>query len=78
VAIEAEAVADRIRLSVGDDGPGLAREPRMGVGLSNTQARLAALYGSRGSLQVRSRGEGGLVSLVEFPLRTGLAGAPGS
>jgi signal transduction histidine kinase len=54
---------------VRDDGPGLpsgAPAPG-GVGLANTRARLAALYGERGSLEIANAEGGGVVATVRLP-----------
>jgi LytS/YehU family sensor histidine kinase len=56
-------------LTVRDDGPGLtsgAPAPG-GVGLANTRARLAALYGERGSLEIANAEGGGVVATVRLP-----------
>jgi two-component system LytT family sensor kinase len=60
-------------ITVRDDGPGFpaAFDPGSaaagGVGLANTRARLAALYGDRASLHVASAEEGGAVATVRLP-----------
>jgi len=55
-------------LTVRDDGPGLALAgPGGGVGLANTRARLAALYGDRASLEVANAEGGGVVATVRLP-----------
>jgi signal transduction histidine kinase len=56
-------------LTVRDDGPGLmpgAPSPG-GVGLANTRARLAALYGERASLDIANAAGGGVVATVRLP-----------
>ena len=50
VQVSAHREGDQLVLTVRDDGPGLPTTPSntpSGVGLSNTRARLAALYGER-------------------------------
>jgi signal transduction histidine kinase len=56
-------------LTVRDDGPGLpaAFEAGAGVGLSNTRARLAALYGSGATLEVVNAEGGGAIASVRLP-----------
>jgi two-component system LytT family sensor kinase len=56
-------------LAVRDDGPGLPAGPpeSAGVGLSNIRARLAALYGDRGSLEVFNAEGGGATAIVRLP-----------
>lgn len=66
---------DRLVVAVEDDGPGLdgpaARSG--GVGLANTRARLAALYGAAGTLSVEPRLGGGVRAEVTVPFRTASA-----
>jgi signal transduction histidine kinase len=64
---------DTLRLSVEDDGPGLTAVPNAspnGIGLANTRARLALLYGSSGKLSLEPRAGGGTVATMTLPLRT--------
>jgi two-component sensor histidine kinase len=57
-------------LSVGDDGPGLAREPNgIGVGLRNIRERIDTLYGAQAKLELRPRAGGGTVAVVRLPYR---------
>jgi two-component system LytT family sensor kinase len=59
-------------LTVRDDGPGLETSlapPGSGVGLANTRARLATLYGDRASVLVTSAAEGGTLATVRLPFR---------
>jgi len=61
-------------LEVSDDGPGLpadaVRPAREGVGLTNTRARLAQLYGPSSRLDFANRSEGGLHVTLTIPFRT--------
>ena len=70
IAVRAMRRGDALELVVEDDGPGLppagAHAPRVGVG--NTQARLAQLYGERGGLELRNGREGGVRAVVTVPL----------
>jgi LytS/YehU family sensor histidine kinase len=65
-------------LEVRDHGRGLAGPPelalRRGIGLSNTAARLAHLYGELHRLELRNADDGGLCVTVALPFR--LADAP--
>ena len=67
VAISAERSGDELRLHVRDDGPGLPRHPRRGVGLSNTEARLRQLYGNDQRLELITPSDGGLLVSIAIP-----------
>jgi signal transduction histidine kinase len=76
--IRARRQGDALELAVKDDGPGLPEgfvlERSPGIGLSNTRARLAQLYGEAGHLRVASAsGDTGTVATVLLPLRLGSA-----
>lgn len=68
VAVRARVEAARLILSVVDDGPGPAHrdDPPEGLGLGNTRARLAGLYGSGASLTLApaDHGHGAKVTVV--------------
>lgn len=60
----------QLRIEVADSGPGFrdsASAP--GIGLGNTQRRLAALYGNAASLAQRTRDAGGAAVVLHLPLR---------
>ncbi len=63
-----------LHLSVLDDGPGLAKSTPdgngSGIGLSNTRARLAQLYGDAFRFDVHDRATGGVEAMLAIPLRT--------
>lgn len=78
VFVRARATADRLELSVADTGPGRGApaggegaELRFteGVGLGNTRARLAALYGEQHRLTLGRAAEGGVSVTIEIPRR---------
>jgi two-component system, LytTR family, sensor kinase len=76
VTIGAAADGDGLVLSVRDNGPGpRSAGAARGVGLSNTRARLAALYGPDGRLTLDAHPGGGAVVRVQLPLRRGEAAA---
>jgi signal transduction histidine kinase len=54
-------------LSVRDDGPGIAPGGREGVGLSNTRARLARMYGGEQRLEIASPSGGGALVTLRLP-----------
>ena len=66
----------RLVLEIADDGERPAAEPaaRKGIGLSNVQARLEALYGPAFSLELRRPAAGGTCVRVALPLRRAGAG----
>lgn len=69
IAIRARRKGNRLVVSVADDGPGLLgdRPSREGVGLSNTRARLAELYGAEQRVILERAAEGGLQVTLEMP-----------
>jgi two-component system, LytTR family, sensor kinase len=77
VEVTAALVSDTLRLTVRDDGPGMAavtKQPGSGTGLSNTRERLAQLYGADGQLRIEASPGGGTIVTVEVPLsRNGVA-----
>ena len=70
LVVSAHRSGDVLQLSVSDNGIGLADDQpvREGIGLSNTHARLHALFGGAASLELH-RGEGLTVN-VRLPFRT--------
>ena len=61
-------------LSVRDDGPGLSAEGgREGVGLANTRARLARMYGDQQGLEMENAEGGGTRVTLRLPHRLGTA-----
>jgi two-component system LytT family sensor kinase len=69
VHIRARRHGARLVLSVTDDGPGLSGPMEAGVGLSNTRARLQALYGDDHALHFGPGPAGGFAVDVELPMR---------
>jgi signal transduction histidine kinase len=71
IELKAGRAGDRLVLSVSDNGPGVASEEleSEGLGLSNTRARLAQLYGSNQSLTLRTGAGGGAFVEVSLPFR---------
>lgn len=70
VAVGAARVGDTLRLTIRDDGPGIHRaSPRQGqgVGLANTRARLAELYGRRHTFTLSAHPEGGTEVAITLP-----------
>ena len=72
IRISARQSGDRLELSVADDGygrPAGAGEPREGVGLSNTRARLEHLYPGAHALRIALPPGGGCVVTLSVPWR---------
>ncbi|HEY7306110.1 MAG TPA: histidine kinase [Bryobacteraceae bacterium] len=70
IEITACILDGNLMIKVEDDGPGFApaSSPRSaGIGLANTRARLAQLYGDRGQLLTGNRDEGGAVVTLVIP-----------
>ena len=74
VAISAKGEGERLILTIRDDGPGVSANAESGVGLSNTRARLEALYGDAASLTLSSAPEGGASAEMILPFREGVHG----
>ncbi|HEY1494401.1 MAG TPA: histidine kinase [Candidatus Solibacter sp.] len=67
--VTARRDGDTLVLTVRDDGPGLgqAAAAATGVGLANTRARLAALYGDRASLELANAPGTGVLVTIRLP-----------
>jgi LytS/YehU family sensor histidine kinase len=70
IEIAAHVSGDRLVLTVRDNGPGVERNAGAGVGLANTRARLAQLYGDQSSLSLSSATGGGAISEIALPFHT--------
>jgi LytS/YehU family sensor histidine kinase len=71
-----------VQLKVRDNGAGLgSASPEtliMGIGLSNTQARLKQLYGGAHNFEIRDARGGGLEVAISIPFRNGVASTSNS
>lgn len=71
VGVTAQRENGSLRIKVYDDGPGLKRDDGNstveGVGLSNTRARLAQLYGERQRFSLSERESGGVEAVLVIP-----------
>lgn len=77
VEISARAHGQRLELLVRDRGGTRESTSRgHGIGLANTRARLAALYGDAHSLEFTSTDGGGVAIRIETPLLLAPAHAP--
>ena len=75
IKVNAERKGDRLRLTVTDNGPGfpdyvLTPVPGRGLGLTNTRARLAVLYGEDARLIVAAAPGGGALVTLDLPFHT--------
>jgi two-component system, LytTR family, sensor kinase len=70
VEIGARRENGSLLLSVRDDGPGIGGEHE-GVGLRNTRARLAGMYGDAQRLELRNAEEGGALVTIRLPFVRG-------
>jgi hypothetical protein len=80
VAVRAWREGGLLHLDVADDGPGLV-EPRPahfghGIGLTNTRARLAQLYGDAHRFELRNMPGKGLIVSLSLPFRDEADDAP--
>jgi signal transduction histidine kinase len=69
--VTAVCTAQRLQVSVEDDGAGFQAELGGGVGLVNLQERLAALYGDAAELRLEPGARGGVRAVIELPVRSG-------
>jgi two-component system LytT family sensor kinase len=69
VRLSAERAGDRLRLEIADNGPGFTRGSD-GVGLANTRARLAGLYGPAHRFELSTVETGGTLVTIELPFRS--------
>ena len=69
IAIEARREGDELVIAIVDRGPGFDASAEGGVGLANTRARLAGLYGSAASVTPRTAPEGGAAVELRLPWR---------
>ena len=67
IAIRARRWAGDLHVSVSDDGIGFPKGFGTGVGLANTRARLTALYGAAGHLNLDANPDGGVIAQIELP-----------
>jgi len=73
IEVSAKREGERVILSVRDNGPDVALDETPSphsLGLRNTRARLAALYGPVQSLTLKHAAGGGLIAEVSLPYHT--------
>jgi len=69
LAIRARTEGSELVVDVADTGRGFVAASGSGVGLANTRARLAALYGAAASLHLHANQPQGVIAQVRVPLR---------
>ncbi|HEX7150595.1 MAG TPA: histidine kinase [Thermoanaerobaculia bacterium] len=67
IELGARRDGDDLLLHVRDEGPGLGDSSVSGVGLTNTRARLAELYGDAASVVIASADGGGVTAELRLP-----------
>lgn len=67
IRVASQKHGEQLVLTVSDNGRGLPREYREGIGVSNTRERLRQLYGAAGDLQLRSAPDQGVTVTVLVP-----------
>ena len=70
IDIAARRSGERIVLTVRDNGPGVSASASSGVGLANTRARLAQLYGDAATLTLMTAPDGGALAEIALPFHT--------
>ncbi len=78
ITIQARQRAQRLHVSVMDDGVGFPQGFGAGVGLANTRARLTALYGGEGRLTLNANPRGGVIAEIVLPCENSMAKAAAS
>lgn len=68
VRIQARQEGGKLEVSVVDDGAGFRRASGAGIGLANTRARLASLFGTDASLTVASNATAGVTATLRLPV----------
>ena len=70
VLLHARAGDGELRIDIEDDGPGFDAAATERIGLTNTRARLAGLYGGAQRLEIGRSASGGAAVRVVLPFRT--------
>ncbi|MFO1305551.1 MAG: histidine kinase [Burkholderiales bacterium] len=73
ITICAEEAAEHLVVKVVDTGAGIRSTSGAGIGIANTRARLAALFGAGARLRIGNNEGGGVTASIEIPLLAGAA-----
>jgi LytS/YehU family sensor histidine kinase len=68
VSISAARDREKLKIDIADTGAGFQKASGSGVGLANTRARLATLYGAEARLTLHANSGGGVTATIELPL----------
>ena len=68
ITVSARREADRLQISVSDDGLGFAETPGAGIGIANIRARLMAIYGPTARLELSSTVGAGATVTMSIPV----------
>jgi two-component system, LytTR family, sensor kinase len=71
IVISARADDGMLRLAVTDNGAGLGRHPKWGIGLTNTRARLQQMFGASYAFDIGDNPGGGTAVSLAIPLQEG-------
>jgi len=69
IVISAQRRGAELSVEVRDNGQGFAASGGSGVGLANTRARLAALFGTRAALELEAAAPHGVVARLRLPMQ---------
>jgi len=75
IVINARAGHGMLHLAVLDDGAGLGRQVKWGIGLSNTRARLQQMFGAGHTFAIGENPGGGTAVHLAIPLQEGPCGS---
>ncbi len=70
IEVAARRTGEMLVLTVSDNGPGLEEGSESGVGIANTRARLAQLYGGEAALELENAPSGGVIARITLPYHT--------
>ncbi len=75
VRVSARVAGGQLRLQVADSGQGFTKSSGGGMGLANTRARLAAMYGPAAQLSLGLNRPRGVIATISLPYATAVPAA---